>query len=201
MECFNGLLIEIQLRSPLQHAWATALETVDAFTHQSLKSGGGELRWRRFFALMGAVLALREQTAPVPETPTDEQLLREELREINHELGGVAPLLHGWRAGIQIVQEQSAIEHEADWDVVLLDLDIYQRTLRVTAFPTDFHGERALLALERQIEADRETEHRRGTRHAVLVGVTKFKHLQRAFPNYSADLDSFGRVLHEVLLT
>lgn len=33
----NGLKIEVQLRSPLQHAWATAVETVGVFTQQALR--------------------------------------------------------------------------------------------------------------------------------------------------------------------
>ena len=35
---FNSLRIEVQLRSRLQHAWATAVETVSTFTGQALKS-------------------------------------------------------------------------------------------------------------------------------------------------------------------
>jgi putative GTP pyrophosphokinase len=43
---WNGLRVEIQLRSRLQHAWATAVETVDTFTRQTLRraeewTGGG----------------------------------------------------------------------------------------------------------------------------------------------------------------
>lgn len=49
----NGLRIEIQLRSPLQHAWATAVETVGIFTGQALKSNLGSDDWKRFFTLNG----------------------------------------------------------------------------------------------------------------------------------------------------
>lgn len=35
---YNGLKIEIQIRSDIQHAWATAVETVGMFTQQALKS-------------------------------------------------------------------------------------------------------------------------------------------------------------------
>ena len=34
-DTYNGLLIEVQLRSKLQHAWATAVETAGAFLGQS----------------------------------------------------------------------------------------------------------------------------------------------------------------------
>lgn len=67
---YNGLFIEMQLRSSLQHAWATAVETVGTMLKQSLKSSQGEEKWLRFFALMGSAIARREkQDALVPNTP------------------------------------------------------------------------------------------------------------------------------------
>ena len=50
----NDLRIEVQIRSQLQHVWATAVETVSAFTGQALKASHGGDDWRRFFALMVA---------------------------------------------------------------------------------------------------------------------------------------------------
>lgn len=41
---FDNQKIEIQIRTKLQHSWATALETVDLFEGSELKSGGGEDR-------------------------------------------------------------------------------------------------------------------------------------------------------------
>ena len=61
-EVFNGMKIEIQIRTPLQHAWATTVETVDAFTQQALKSSRGRSDWERFFQLMGTEMAFREGT-------------------------------------------------------------------------------------------------------------------------------------------
>jgi hypothetical protein len=48
---YNGLKIEIQIRTVIQHAWATAVETVGMFTQQALKSSQGEQDWLRYFAL------------------------------------------------------------------------------------------------------------------------------------------------------
>ena len=41
-EVYNGLLVELQLRSRLQHAWATAVETVGTFVGQALNRGRAE---------------------------------------------------------------------------------------------------------------------------------------------------------------
>ncbi|WP_333666600.1 RelA/SpoT domain-containing protein [Acinetobacter guillouiae] len=41
--------IEFQIRTKLQHSWATALEIVDIFTDQNLKSNSGFLFYKNFF--------------------------------------------------------------------------------------------------------------------------------------------------------
>lgn len=75
---YDGQTIEVQIRSELQHAWATAVETVDTFTGQAIKANAGNAAWSRFFALMGAAIARREQGPTVPATPSSEtDLLRE----------------------------------------------------------------------------------------------------------------------------
>lgn len=66
-QAWNGLRIEIQIRSRLQHAWATAVESVDTFTKQALKSNVGNPDWKRFFALMGSVIAIKENKPTVPD--------------------------------------------------------------------------------------------------------------------------------------
>ena len=57
---WEGLRIEMQLRSAQQHFWATAVETVEAILKQSLKTRRGSPEWKRFFALMGSVIARQE---------------------------------------------------------------------------------------------------------------------------------------------
>lgn len=41
--------IEIQIRTKIQHNWATTVEIVDLFTSQSLKSNIGHQDWKEFF--------------------------------------------------------------------------------------------------------------------------------------------------------
>src|SRR5579872_1772112 len=69
---WHNLRIEVQLRTKLQHSWATSVETVDAFVGEDLKFGKGTSDWRRFFQLMGTVHARMEKTPDVPDTPQAE---------------------------------------------------------------------------------------------------------------------------------
>ncbi len=57
---YNGMLVEVQLRTKLQHYWATAVETVGIFTGQALKSSQGNEDWQQFFRLASNWFALKE---------------------------------------------------------------------------------------------------------------------------------------------
>src|SRR5262249_6818660 len=63
---YNGLSLELQIRTQRQHAWATAVETMGTFLGQALKAGQGDQEWREFFRKASASLALVEGTAPIP---------------------------------------------------------------------------------------------------------------------------------------
>ena len=72
---WEGLNVELQIRSVRQHQWATAVETVGAFTGDDLKSGIGDQHWLRFFALMSTVIANQEDKQIVPDTPDSHDAL------------------------------------------------------------------------------------------------------------------------------
>lgn len=83
---WQGLKTEIQIRSRLQHQWATAVETVGLFTGDELKSNLGDARWLRFFALMSSVITRIESAPLVPDTPTDKNQLEREINTLAQEL-------------------------------------------------------------------------------------------------------------------
>jgi hypothetical protein len=59
-EVYNGRRVELQLRTRLQHSWATAVEAVGLFRREDLKAGQGNLEWLRLFELMSVEIALAE---------------------------------------------------------------------------------------------------------------------------------------------
>lgn len=182
---WDGHRIEIQLRTILQHAFATAVETVTTFTRQPLKFGSGSPEWKRFFSLMGSALAIQEKTPLVPNTPLDHASLIAELRQMTIELR-VRHRLEGWSNSIQTLP----YHHLKNFKWLLLVLDLAQNTVAVTGYLNRNDASQALA----QIEKDKRPEI-----DAVLVWVNSIKGLRAAYPNYYADTKHFLDVLQATL--
>lgn len=56
----TNLFCETQVRTRLQHAWATALETYDAMSRNALKFGGESKKGKRPFASISNAFAIKE---------------------------------------------------------------------------------------------------------------------------------------------
>ena len=185
---YSGLKIEMQLRSQYQHAWATAVETVGTFVQEALKSSTGPDEWLRFFALMGTAIALREQTTPVPNTPTNRRELVSELDHFAYLLD-VENRLRVYSDALQAVEQRAEQAH-----YYLLVLDPSTRTLVITGFR---HHE-IDTAQKKYSEAERTVKERPGT-DAVLVAVESLAALRKAYPNYFADTRVFVQLLQQAL--
>ncbi len=179
-ETYNGLRIELQVRSRLQHAWATAVETVGTFTQQALKSSLGEKGWLRFFALMSSAMALRERAPLVPGTPADEAELIKELRHHAKELNVVERLTAYGEALRHVEQTMEA----SRGTTFLLELDITAQRLYVRSYSDKVVAVGEYSAVERAHEGD-------PSKDVVLVSVESLATLRRAYPNYFLDTTSF----------
>lgn len=73
-----GLYIEIQYRTLVQHAWATAVEVIGFITQSQPKFQRGDTRYERAMALTSELLARahEQQTGPFP-TASDQEILAE----------------------------------------------------------------------------------------------------------------------------
>jgi ppGpp synthetase/RelA/SpoT-type nucleotidyltranferase len=187
-ETYNGLRIEMQLRSQLQHAWATAVETVGTFVQQALKSSMGDDEWLRFFALMGTAVAFREGTPPVPGTHDTKEKLLPELYHYARALD-VENRLQAYSEALQILEQPSA----ADADYYLLKIDPSERQVTVKGFKR-FDLEKAE---QEYLEVEKSLSKQQAD--AVLVSVESLASLRRAYPNYFADTGLFADMLKQSL--
>lgn len=177
---YNGLSIEVQLRTRWQHAWATAVETVGFFTSQALKSSAGSEDWLRFFALMSSEIARREGTPPIPGTPDSEAELAGELLDLTQSLG-VVERMTAYGETLKVFEEQIA---GGSSKYFVLSLNAAEATLNVYSFGSLAQATGYYEALERATAAERDTD-------VVLVSVDSISALRRAYPNYFLDTGAF----------
>jgi hypothetical protein len=178
--------IEIQVRSLLQHRWATALETVDLFTSQTLKTGGGDIRWRRFFALASSLFAIAENRPSVPETPTGTVELREEMNSLTKELRVIDRLEH-WSTVMQNVLTTRPRDLEDRYSY-LIELDVDAGTTRVTPYPPEL----LKYAHEKYMASEKENTNF-PHRSTVLVKAHSFREVEQAYPGFYGDTKAFLR--------
>jgi hypothetical protein len=177
---YNGHRIEIQIRSRLQHVWATAVEVASTFTGEALKSNVGDVHWRRFFALIGNVIAQREKCPAVPAMPAPVEL-KAEVIELSKRLK-IAQSFEGWG-----VAAQDIVKHAKDAQSFLLELDPAETPPRIEV--KGYLAEQMKQASEDYLTAEKRAV---GTdRQVVLVSVDSVASLRRAYPNYYLDTTSF----------
>jgi len=183
---YNGQRIEIQLRTPLQHAWATAVETVDTFTNQVLKSNQGSKDWITFFKLISAVIAIREDTATVQGMPNKEERIRERLRHYETQQGTIRSI-NNYRDILQKVKVDLKGSH-----YYLLVLDAKANTVTVRGY----RKEKYSAAHKEYLNIERHSKKSAPHIDAVLVAA---RSLPETYPNYFMDMRVFSQLVSETL--
>lgn len=190
----DGLKIEVQLRSRLQHAWATAVEVVGTFRRELLKAGEGSPEWLRFFTLAGAVVAKKESTPIGPHVPTDEGAFRDEFHALRASLR-VYDRLKTYSISSFITEPNSLAKWSGGDDdrrYFILSFDVGTGAVSASPFlAVNFEGARRLYeALEREHNENPDID-------TVLVTAMDLGALREAYPNYYADTTAFADLVYE----
>lgn len=190
-EVYNGFQVEMQLRSRLQHAWATAVETAGTFLERSLKSSQGPADWLQFFAHVSSAFALIEGRTTVPGTPAKKNELKEWIAARAGALG-VDSNLRAFGAAAQFAAQPT----RKGSHYFLLELRPDQKVVHITEFPIQKLDEAntAYANVEKRIAG----ENVPGVQ-AVLVSVDKIESLRKAYPNFYLDTTAFLDYLKQVV--
>jgi len=187
----NGRKIEIQIRTKLQHLWATAVETVDFFTRQSLKLNEGKPDWAEFFKMVSSAFAIKENCPVVNGTPTNKNELYSKIREWEKELDVINKLTK-WSDALRLIDDKQLKNSTAKF--FLLELDIGREDLFIQTYEQKQEQEatKEYANLEKKYKDQKDYD-------IVLVGVNAAKDLKKAYPNYFIDTTDFVKELREVL--
>jgi putative GTP pyrophosphokinase len=187
---YDGYHIELQLRTKLQHAWATAVETSGTFLEHSLKSSEGPDEWLRFFALTGSAFSYLEGTQLVPEYQylTKKETFEKTLAEAKRL--DIRKLLLGYSLAVSSIPQGS---NKSAYYLIELNLIPEEKSVKITPFKLD-NLEEANIAYSKAEERTRNGE----PLQVVLVSAGSLDSLRRAYPNYFLDTHDFLNQLKRI---
>lgn len=188
MISYKGLLIELQIRTWLQHTWATAVETMGTFLKYALKSSEGPEEWLKFFAVAGSVIAHMEKCPPVPgyESLSIDQKLNLTISTARYL--DVRNKLQGYTIAANAISKDKrrGVYHLIVLDPIKQEVTIqaYSRG-RLEEASQDYNKAEERISKGEPIDA-------------VLVAAGDIKELRRAYPNYFLDTRAFIKLLQNM---
>jgi hypothetical protein len=180
--------IEIQIRTQLQHSWATAVEAVGLVRGEYLKGNQGSPDWLRFFKLMSAEFAMAEDCPEPPDVPERTQRL-DEIRQLDKRLEASATL-----ENLSHIVRWSDISEKAGRPTYYLI--IYDNATNKVAVEPYFAPKNAMEHYE--IAEARDTKAGGDTANIVLVEADKMDLVREAYPNYFGDVQMFKKQLKNI---
>ena len=195
--------IEVQLRTRLQHDWATALEIVDIFTKQNLKSNQGDIKWGRFFRRVSEQIAAMEKASFFDvNAPTSWPaylklvLSNEELhascidaQKLIKDLG-VVDKFNAFAHSIKFADGQLKEKIKERYGFILINIDLSKTEIHLNFFKENEIEEAENNYIECEKSIAGKIDH-----VAALVSTTAVDGIKEAYPNYFADSTDFLRHL------
>ena len=183
--------IEIQVRSKAQHAWATAVETVDLFQNTGMKSGNQSSLWADFFLNISDCIAHYEDPSGV--VLKSYVCAQNRARELYDELR-VGERLAAYRTTLKTLDKLNS--KKGAIFVLVLDTADERGVLMGFAFPS----KNAEIANQKYLEEEQKTLGD-PQKDVVLVSARGIDVLTAAYPNYFLDTRNFITICKKVLAT
>jgi putative GTP pyrophosphokinase len=187
-KCKNGFSIELQIRTIVQHAWATAIETMGTFLDHSLKSSEGPEEWLNFFSLASSAFAVLEST---PRAPEHDQYSAKELFELllaKENEFDVLNKLAGFRVAAKHITDDKKKGH---YHLVTLNLDTKMANIQSYA-PKNIEAANADYSAKEELVNNGENI------QVVLVSSESITSLKKAYPSYFLDAQLFAKQIEVV---
>lgn len=183
---YDGLYIELQIRTRLQHAWATAVETMGTYLEHALKSSEGPEEWLAFFSLAGSAFAHMEGTPPVPEHEklSKKETYKDVIKEVE-ELDVIDKLMAFSVATKHVITDSKKGSYH------LIILNLIEKKVSIATYTKDQleKANKDYVKIEKKASEEKHLQ-------AVLVSAGSIKSLRQAYPNYFLDTREFIKQLN-----
>lgn len=183
---YHAHSIELQIRSKVQHSWATAVEVVGTFTGQALKASQGKEAWLKFFKLASVAFQDIENKSLAKNASSKNRL---ELIKYIERLDVITKL-----RAFAVSTRHLGSDKKNRNDYFLLVLEVDKSNIKVLRFPPE-HIDSAT-----QKYAEMEKEFRsQNDKDVVLVSAESVHDLKKAYPNYFADTAEFSKNIQRIV--
>ena len=186
-EEFNNHLIEIQLRTKVQHSWATAVEILGTYFKESLKSSEGSQEILDFFKKVSLLFSYHEDN----KLNLTENALNQLKNSIQNDIDNF-DLIKKLKAFS--VTTQSIAQRDKKTGYTLLKLDTEKMIVNIQYF----NNNEMKLAIQEYLKLERESGNLNSD-NIVLVSTQSVHNLKKAYPNYFADSKVFIETLEHLL--
>lgn len=185
--------IEAQLRTKLQHIWATTVEIVDILEHTQIKTHSHapdedkckkQIKWEKLFSIMSQHIADAEGIIDLTVRAKLDNA--EELKKIDRELCAVTRL-----ESFKMVSEKIEVDSKSTKGHVLLIVNESEMNILVQkVFDNQAHATYIYNEMERVVDSIEGI-------NTLLVSTQNLDELSDAYPNYIGDCASFIDILCE----
>ena len=179
-------MIEIQYRTLVQHAWATAVEVAGLLTHNNPKFGQGVQKFIDFFAVSSEILARAYEGASssLPDLSDDELVNR--LAQLEDETR-ILQLFR--RVNAKVVEINFKMNN-----VLIFPLVSTQDQNQAELVIYSYGSVAAAIEAYNRLEGEQE-----GKSDVVLVRADTFENMRVTFRNYFADTREFVQMLDDAV--
>lgn len=172
----KGLMLEIQYRTNIQHAWATTVEVIGFITESQPKFQQGDTRYQEAMALASEILARAFEGLRGPHSDIDDVEVVRRFLKLNEDLG-LLMMLRGLNS--------SDTEVSKNKNTILIFSE--SGDLEVRTYRDSTEALRALFELEETMPSN----------DIVLVKADSSEEVRFAFKNYFSDAQDFIRLIEE----
>lgn len=185
---YNGLRVELQIRTKLQHYWAMAVETAGLITKTPLKSSQGADEWLDFFKIVSSLFAKKEERN-ILKIHSDKNYSTRDLMRLFYQYNSKYNLCDTLKA--LRVSNNVALKENYRYRYYILNINFKKKRVSVNPFENE---KDALSNYSRLENVSQDSKNA-----VVLVSVSKIKELQEAYPSYFLDTSDFLKKLDTII--